>query len=468
VSLAATYDQANAVVELTVDGLQTASAAIASIERSTDGATWTGVRGAVDFVVTGDTAEVYLDYEYTAGPGVTNFYRVVGRDQAQFIGVGTASDDDGASFTISPSLPVGVQAGDLMVLFVEVYNTSGSTINENPSGWTLVGRSPGYLGNDDFPVKTSIYMRVAVAGDIAPTIEINQTGGAQSHNAIAQIAAFRNVRPVSLGAARSSEAEQPASTTQIRFPALDVVENFALVIAFAASGVEWTSVAAPSPFTIIDDPIGASSTSAIAWAYDVRGDAGVVPSDVFTLTGGSHPETTKRGWTAAFSYDSINAPSSVLFTDDVDTPLDVVWLKDPLRPARNMIVEVASPTQIRHASRSGLFDIKGRAEPIEVSEIRRARAWTQRWVFQTFDELDAMLELFASGRTLLLHVPARGTLPDCPPWPRSLPGGYIAVGEVSEETAPDAPLPGTLTAPVQIVAAPCADLVVCEPEETSP
>lgn len=468
-SLSATYDQTNAVVELTVDGLATAGAAIASIERSTDGVTWTGVRGAINLPVTGDGPDVYLDYEFTPGPGVTNYYRVVEQDGPEFVAVGTVDSDEGNGVTLTPGLPVGTQVGDILVMFVGVSTIVNAHGINDPSGWVLVGKSPGFLGTDDLPMRTAIYAKVAQAGESTPSVTINGTI-ASSCAGIAQVAAFRNVRLVLLGATEAQEADQPASTTQVEFPALAVVEDFALALAFGASAVVWTSAAAPSPFTLIDDPVvnGSNNDASIAWAYDVRAVAGTVASDVFTITGGTHDPDDKRGWTAAFSYDATNVPVSTLFTDDVDTPLEEIWLKDPLRPARNMVVEVASPTGIRHAARSALFDIKGRAEPIEVSEIRRSRSWTQRWVFHTFDELDALLELFSTGRTLLLQVPARGTLPNCPPWPRSLPGGYIHVGDVAEETAPDQSLPGTLTAPVQIVAAPCAELAICEPVETSP
>lgn len=469
-SLSATYDQTNAVVELTVDGLATAGATIASIQRSTDGVTWTGVRGAINIPVTGDGPDVYLDYEFTPGPGVTNSYRVVSQDGPEFVGVGTADSGEDNGVTLAPSIPAGAQVGDLLVLFVGNSTLVGAHVIEHADAWpwTLLGQSPGYNGNDDLPMRTAIYAKVAEVGDTVSTLGISGAIGSSAAG-IAQVAAFRNVRPVLLGVNRAPEADQPAATDEVEFPALAVAEDFALALAFGASAVAWTSAAAPSPFTLMDDPTfnGSTDDVSIAWAYDARGAAGIVASDVFTITGGTHNPDDKRGWTIALSYDSANAPVTELFVDDVDTPLDETWLKDPLRPERNMVVEVASPVGVRYAARSALFDIKGRAEPIEVSEIRRTRSWTQRWIARTFTELDALVELFSTGRTLLLQVPARGTLPECPPWPRSLPGGYISVGDVTEETAQDAPLPATLTAPVQIVAAPCAELAVCEPE-TSP
>jgi hypothetical protein len=468
VSLTATYDEPNAVVELTVTGLLTAGAAIATIERATDPAgPWTPVRGALNMPVTGDGPDVFLDYEYTAGPGVTNYYRVVAQDPPEFVSVGTADTDSGNGVTLTPGLPAGIAAGDIMVMALVLAGASGGGI-QAPSGWSLIAQSPGYQGSDDSPARSALYMKTVMDGETGPTVLMG--GGIAINNAgVAQIAGFRNVRPVLLGANRAPQADQPVTTSQVEFPALAVIEDFALALAVGVTDTTWTSAAAPSPFTIIDDPtINAVEDASLAWAYDVRAAAGTVATDVFTITGGTHNPADKRGWTVALSYDSANAPVSSLFTDDVDTPLSVVWLKDPLRPARNMVVEVASPTGMRYASRSGLFDIKGRAEPIEVSEIRRSRSWTQLWPVVTFEELDGLLELFSTGRTLFLHVPARGTVPECPPWPRNLPGGYISVGDLTETYATDAALPVTLSAPVQTVAAPCADLAICEPVEDSP
>lgn len=467
-SLSATYDQANAVVELTVDGLQTAGATIASIQRSTDGVTWTGVRGAIDLPVTDDGPDVYLDYEFTPGPGVTNFYRVVEQDGPEFIAVGTVDSEEANGMTLTPGLPVGAQVGDILVMFVGVSTATGAHSINDPAGWALLGKSPGYLGTDDLPMRTAIYAKVAQTGESTPSVTINSTI-ASSCAGIAQVAAFRNLRLVLLGANRAPEADQPASTTQVEFPALAVAEDFALALAFGASSVVWTSAAAPSPFTLIDDPVinGATNDASLAWAYDVRAAAGTVVSDVFTITGGTHNPSNKRGWTVALSYDALSAPVSALFTDDVDTPLDEVWLKDPLRPARNVVVSPGRPEQLRHAARSGLFDIKGRAEPIEVTERRRSISWVQSFVAETFTEADGLLELFETGGTLLLHVPGRGDLPDCAPWPDDLPGGYIHMGDVTETRAPDGPLPRVFSAPVQTVAAPCAEIGVCEPVEGS-
>lgn len=455
-TLVATYDQPNARVALVTTGLLTAGATIFSIQRApTNSGPWTDIRGAADQVATTNSAQTWYDYEYDPGPDVTNYYRVISKTKAAFVAAGTVSQAyTGGPSTLTPGLPAGLATGDVMLMTVTQSVDCNNDDGVWPpviSGWTLVSTSPSST------MATALFMRVATASESAPTFNRVVNSGLLSVES-AQIAAFRYVRPVVLNNAWRNTG-QPASTTQVGFPALTALENHSMYVAIGLSADVWTSVAATASWTLIsatastDRTVSAcTSASSIAWQYQSQSGAANISAGVMAITGGSH--SLKNGATLALSYDPTNAPTSVLFSDDVDTPLDEVWLKDPLRPPRNMVVQVASPSQMKFVARSGLFDVKGRAEPIEISEIRRAMSWTQRWAFTTFDELDGLVELFAPGRTLLLHVPARGDLPDCPPWPRNLPGGYIYVGDVTEETGPDVAIPGTMTAPVQIVAAP--------------
>jgi hypothetical protein len=457
-SLTATYDQANARVELVTNGLVTAGTTIFSIQRGpTALGPWTGVRGAVNQTVTVDTDQTWYDYEYEAGPGTTNYYRVIAQDGPELVGYGSVGSDAATPVDLTMTWHASTQPGDVLVLAtVGSISSSGPTIFydlHGQNGWIFASAWAASNG-----VAVWFFVKEVVAGDTySTTLTYSSTPGDMEF--VGQIATFRNVNPNVLNSGRYTD--QPATTNLVRYaplPAPD--ENHSLVVVFGgAEGAVWSSASPPAGFTIIDDPTFFSALGAsLAWAYQIQGSASALSSGDFTAASGSYSETQKLGASLMLSYDPTNATSSELFADDVDTPLTEVWLKDPLRPPRNTVVEVASPSQIRMASRSGLFDIKDRADPIEISDIRRSKSWTQRWVYRTFTELDSLVELFASGRTLFLHVPARGSLPDCPPWPRNLPGGYISVGDLSQEEAPDVPIPGTLTAPVQEVAAPSPEL----------
>src|SRR5690606_33826285 len=201
----------------------------------------------------------------------------------------------------------------------------------------------------------------------------------------------------------------------------------------------------------------------IVWYYQIQGAAQTVPSaGNVTVTGGS--PAFNRGRAIAFAHGGGAAVE--LFTDSVDTPLDVAWLKNPLRPGRNMVVKLGAHRNVGHVARSGLFDVKGRAEPVEITETRRSPAWEQTIVADTFDDYDAILALLTTGETLLLHVPGRDPNGGCKQIAR--PGGYVHVGNVFETHSPSATLPVGFTASMQQVAAPRAELGFIEPPESSP
>jgi hypothetical protein len=452
-TLVVTYDEPDARTVLVTTGLVTAGAAIFSIQRGpTSSGPWTGVRGAVNVNVTTDAAQTWYDYEYDAGPNVINYYRVLGQEGPRFIGYGTPGTDATDPYTLTMGWHASTLPGDVLVMAL-----AGAT-SADPLGFVIPGGGWSYAGGNYFAngAAVEIFIKQVVVGDAGPTVFTLTCGTPIEF--IGQIATFRNVRPVVLG---TGNRQGPAATNLIGYAALPApAENHAMVIILGgARDTSWSSAAPPAGFIIIDDPTFFSALGAnLVWAYQVQGLSAALVSGSFTAASGSYSTTEKTGASMMLAYDAVTAASTELFTGSVATPLSVVWLKDPLAPPRNMIVQVGSPTQIRDAARSGLFDIKDRAEPVEISEIRRARNWTQRWIFTTFPELDALLTLFAPGRTLLLHVPARGTVPVCEPWPRNLPGGFIYVGDISEEPAPDAAIPGVLVAPVQVVAAPVPEL----------
>lgn len=469
-SLTLNYDQGNARVEIVVDGLQTAGAVMFTIERSTDQVNWTPVRGAVNQPVTDDDPILFFDYEYTPGPGVTNFYRVMQVPSIEFVGSGTAQHENNISYdTIQLPLPAGVQEGDLLLAWIaardggfgiDISRGNGPTWADQ--GWSLLLPPLRTAPSGHSPSTGESALLGKIAGASEPDPVVRLLGSPLSWQAVA----FRNASMHVLGT--SSHPASPSSYSlgqNINLPGLNVTDNNALVVRLAHKLDDWSSVATPSGETQIAAPATTiGDDQGIVWYYQIQGTAQDVAETLnVTVTGGS--SEYRRGRAIAFAYGGGEAIE--LFTDSVDTPLDVAWLKNPLRPARNMIVELGRPMQIRRAARSGLFDIKGRADPIEVTEQRRSRSWVQTFVVKTFDEADGLDDLVDPGETLLLHVPGRGDPGDCPPWPDDLPGGYIHVGDMEEERSPDSSLPRIYTAPVQKVAAPRPELEFIEPPESS-
>lgn len=471
-SLMLDYDQDNARVEITVDGLQTAGAVLFTIERSTDQVNWTRVRGAINQPVIDDDPILFFDYEYTPGPGVTNFYRVVGQDAAEFVGVGAAThvNQAGSLGVQTFTLPAGIQEGDLLIAWIAARRTAivgDGVVGQAPfsPSWQSLGWSFAHVNvisrSDPAGPGSQIcasFMKIAGPSESNPQVVV--AGSPVS----CQIAAFRNVQAEFLNARVNAGADN-SNAQNISVEPLSIPDDHALVMAFGVKQDDWTSVTPPSGFTEIDE----SSTTlgedqGLTWSYQIQTQAQNIPAGQFTVTGGSTANSV--GLISAFPYDPGASSSTVLFSDSVATPLEVAWLKNPLRPPRNTIVKLGRPTQLRRAARSGLFDIKGRADPIEVTEIRRSIAWVQPFVADSFGESDGLLDLFEPGETLLLHVPGRDDSPGCPP-SQDLPGGYIHVGEVVEERSPDKSLPRAFTAPVQKVAGPRPELNYIEPPESS-
>lgn len=110
------------------------------------------------------------------------------------------------------------------------------------------------------------------------------------------------------------------------------------------------------------------------------------------------------------------------FRDDVEIVLDVMWLKFPRTPFLNRPITVIGPIgdQTR-GSRSGVFDVVGRALPVAVVDRHSSRQFDLNVMVPTpilADELDAAL---SSGQLVYLSGP-----PDMPYRP-----GHYLIGDMS-------------------------------------
>lgn len=100
-----------------------------------------------------------------------------------FVGKGSFAS---GTTSLTPGLPAGLQAGDLMVLALE----SESDLISVPGGWSQVAGSPFAIGTPNNPgsVWTRVYTRVFQAGDTAPTIT-----STNALHAVAIVLGFRGV-----------------------------------------------------------------------------------------------------------------------------------------------------------------------------------------------------------------------------------------------------------------------------------
>lgn len=189
-----------------------------------------------------------------------------------YVAAGAASTGSNASLT--PALPAGVAAGDLLLAVASIRNSGTGTVNV-PSGWSQIVA----FGN------LSILGRWYAAGVTAPTITF--TGGVANADTIARIVAFRGVSPDAL--AQSVNATLLNGSAQnITYPALDVPEDAYALLMVLWKQDDQTSLTTPAGWTAI----GLTSTTtgddaSQALFYQIQTTETDIGSSSSTVTGGA-------------------------------------------------------------------------------------------------------------------------------------------------------------------------------------
>ncbi|WP_030997509.1 hypothetical protein [Streptomyces sp. NRRL F-5630] len=101
---------------------------------------------------------------------------------------------------------------------------------------------------------------------------------------------------------------------------------------------------------------------------------------------------------------------------------DVVWIKDPTLPARSTSAVVQTLPDWQRAARQGVYEVRGRATPVVISDVRSSATGTLTLTTETAAERDALWWVLDAGSTILLQFP--------PGWRE--PDAYVAVGDVTE------------------------------------
>lgn len=190
----------------------------------------------------------------------------VANNAITFVAAGTAAHANNAS--VSPSLPAGIQAGDMLLLFAAIRNTS-ATVN-GPSDWSDPWLNHGHV---------KVFARKATGSESAPTVTF--TGGAAGDDTSAQICAFRNATKL-VGVAHQTNA----SAQDIATPGFGVDRAGSLIVYVGWKQDDWTSVA--SPGTEIGEPdTVAGNDQGIVWSYTIQTTAADVAATSFVVTGGA-------------------------------------------------------------------------------------------------------------------------------------------------------------------------------------
>lgn len=198
-----------------------------------------------------------------------------------YVAAGTVAHADNASVT--PGLPVGIQAGDLLLIWAAIRNSGTGTVN-TPTGYTALLTS-GNVG---------VYARYATGSDVAPTV--SAAGGVAGATMSAQMAAFRNVgRTV-----HASTAQLNSSAQDIAYPELSIERANCVVLYLGWKADDWTSVT--SPGTEIGEPdTTTGDDQGLVWAYSIQTTATSTAAGSFTVTGGA--AAISRGAVVALASD---------------------------------------------------------------------------------------------------------------------------------------------------------------------
>jgi hypothetical protein len=202
-----------------------------------------------------------------------------------FVAAGTADHDDAA--TLTPGLPAGLAAGDLLLIFA-ASRTSGTSSPDLPAGFTRI---------DPFPENrnVAVFAKYATASEATPTVTF--TGAVAGDTTSAQCAAFRGVSMVVKGSGAQFNST-PAQN--IGYPAVGLQDDNCVVVYLGWKQDDWTSVAAISGATEIGEPdTTTGDDQGLVWDYVIQTDLANIAAGSFAVTGGS--TAISRGAVIAFA-----------------------------------------------------------------------------------------------------------------------------------------------------------------------
>jgi hypothetical protein len=438
-ALTPTYDSILSRVQLTCT-LLGSDCTWALVQRSTDGTTWTTVRGAAEWDVTAESFTTTLDdYEFPAD--VLTTYRARPYDVTNFpqdtqlsglVQDGTSGDyastPDAASLDIVGDLELRAEISardwtpSANQALIGKYTPTG-----NQRSYYMYLDTTGVVGlrwsTDGTAVTTktsTVAPTIPASGRIAIKATLDVDNGAAGNDVKFYTASAIDGTYTQLGTTVTTGGVTSifSSTAVARAGAIDASGSTSVFtgIIHAAriySGIAGTQVANPNFEIQANNATSFADTATPAKTWTVNGAAEIVVTQTNTIT----PDLTE------------------------------VWLKSIVRPYLNRAVRVVGVSEITRAARNGVFNIIGRSYPIAVTDLRSSRQLNVTIRTSTraaSEELDLVL---ASGDPVFLHSPPNTDHL----W---LPSAFYAViGDTSQarlgiktETLSDFTLPLTETA----------------------
>lgn len=217
--------------------------------------------------ISGTPGNLYNQVPFIDRLGSATYYATTTDTAPAFIAAGAAAHADNASIT--PGLPAGMVADDLMLLWAAIRNSGTGTV-DTPAGYTLLLQN----GN------ASLFGKHYDGSEAAPLVTF--TGGAALASCSAQMCAFSGLSMDILGQA----SQLNASAQNIAYPALTTLENSALLW-LGWKQDDWTSVNTLAGTTEIGEPSTTlGDDQGIVWDYLISGPI-AIGAGSFTVVGGA-------------------------------------------------------------------------------------------------------------------------------------------------------------------------------------
>lgn len=196
-------------------------------------------------------------------------------DSAAFVAAGTAAHASNTS--VSPGLPAGAVAGDVLLVLAAIRN-SGTGVPNTPTGYTRLAAFPSNAN-------VQLFAKIHSGSESAPTVSF--AGGAANATTSAQMAAFRGLVSDTAGLVTFADAQLNGSAQNIDYPyaALKTFDDV-VVLWLGWKADDDTGVA--SPGTEIGDLTSTlGDDQSLVWSYQIQTFHTPVDAGTFTVTGGA-------------------------------------------------------------------------------------------------------------------------------------------------------------------------------------
>jgi hypothetical protein len=223
----------------------------------------------------------------TLGANTTHTYTINDNDTAPtFVAAGTVASGTGA---ITPALPAGLQANDILLLFVETANQTISITNQNGGTWTQVTGSPQGTGTAGGTAATSLTVFWSRYNGTQGAPTTSDSGDHQLGRMIAIRGATTSGNPWDVTA---GGVEATADTSGSIAGATTTVANALVVVAIATSLPDasstakfsgWTNADLSSLTERTDNTVTAGNGGGLAIATGGKASAGAYGATTVTL-----------------------------------------------------------------------------------------------------------------------------------------------------------------------------------------